>query len=195
MINYRYDITGFVLAGGKSSRMGRDKALIPLHGTSMIEYATRSLLPVCSTVAIIAGNDRYRELGYPVYADVVPDSGPLAGICTGLAVSDSPLNIFVCCDSPFVTPEFWSFLLDRTGGCDAVVPRSGDVLYPLTAVYKKSCLPVFRERLDTGKLKVREAIRCVRTNEIDMPRDFSSFDDKMLANFNTPLELGKFLKP
>lgn len=184
-------ITGFVLAGGKSSRMGRDKGTTLLNGKQMIEYAIDALKPVCTNLVILANQDYYGSLGYPVYKDLVKDCGPLAGICTGLSATKTQLNVFVTCDAPFVSSSLLLFLVGEIRYYDAVVPIYGNKIYPLTAVYKKSCLPVFKESLAQRKLKVKEAIGLMNTKKVELTTELPFFNHKTLTNINTPKELQK----
>jgi molybdopterin-guanine dinucleotide biosynthesis protein A len=179
------EITGLLLAGGASSRMGCDKALLHLNGKAMIEYSIDALKPVCTNIAIIANNEQYRKFGYPVYADLIQDKGPLAGICTGLTVSQTDLNIIMSCDSPFITDELLSFIVKQADGFDVAVPCFQGEVYPLTAVYKKVCLKTFEAQLKKNILSVKEALQQVKTKYVNMTFDLKFFTYKMLSNINT----------
>ncbi len=181
--------TGFVLAGGNSRRMGRDKGLILMDGEPMIQHSIQALKPLCKNIIILANTDNYSNIGYPVYKDHVKDSGPLAGICTGLSISKTDHNIFVSCDSPFVTTELISLLLKHSNNFDAVVPSYENKLFPLTAIYKRSCLNIFENRLKRRLLKVKEATKFVNTNIIELTSAIPFIDKKILTNINTPEEL------
>ena len=153
------NITGFVLAGGKSTRMGRDKGLIVLNNKRMVEFAIQALKPICRSIIILSNQEEYKALGYPVYPDTIKNKGPLAGICTGLSITETSWNVFTCCDSPFVTPTLFSFLLNESKGYEAVVPWYDGKVYPLTAAYHASCLKPFEKQVQNEKLKVKEAIQ------------------------------------
>lgn len=103
--------TGFVTAGGRSTRMGQDKALLQLGSRLMIEYVIEALRPVTSSLAIIANSEEYQRFGLPVYADTNTGIGPLEAIRTALANSPSPFVVLVGCDMPFLTAELFSLLL------------------------------------------------------------------------------------
>ncbi|MCB0429083.1 MAG: molybdenum cofactor guanylyltransferase [Flavobacteriales bacterium] len=184
-------ISGFVLAGGKSTRMGRDKAWIVVKGRPMIVHAISALEPICNTVAIVAQGEMYNSLGVPIYQDVVVGAGPLAGICTALAVSDTEVNVFTCCDSPFVVPDLLRLLLEQSEGFDAVVPRMKDAVYPLTAVYKRTCLPAFEACLMAGQLSVKKTIHSVHVKYVDVLDEDPFLEARVLMNINTPRELEK----
>jgi molybdopterin-guanine dinucleotide biosynthesis protein A len=106
------EATGFVTAGGRSTRMGRDKALLEIGSYAMIEYVIDALQPVTSNIAIIANSDEYKRFGFPVFADTNTGIGPLEAIRTALANSSTPLVVLAGCDMPFVTTELFSLLLN-----------------------------------------------------------------------------------
>src|SRR5208282_3143492 len=118
-------INGFVLAGGKSSRMGKDKALMRLEGRPLVLRAAEILSPFVRQITLLAPRDRYENLGLPVVADKWPDQGPLAAVCTGLLSSNTEWNIFLACDLPRVSRQFIQLLVGRIRAThsDAVVPR------------------------------------------------------------------------
>ena len=99
-------INGFVLAGGKSSRMGQDKALMRLEGKPLVLRAAEILRPFVREITLLAPAGRYENLGLPVVADKWPDQGPLAAVCTGLLSSHAEWNIFLACDLPLVSRQF-----------------------------------------------------------------------------------------
>src|SRR5437870_3479771 len=105
------DAMGFITAGGHSSRMGTDKSWLELGGRAMIQRVIAALAPATTSVAIIANNDEYRRLGFPVFADTHADVGPLEAIRTALSNSSMPRIVLVGCDLPFVSSELFKFLL------------------------------------------------------------------------------------
>ena len=119
-------IGGFVLAGGKSSRMGSDKASLEIAGVSLIARAVRLLESVTGNPTIIASTSRYRSLGAPIVADGWPGSGPLGGIATVFRVSKTPWNLIIACDLPYLTKAWLDFLIGRAlkSTAEAVVPLS-----------------------------------------------------------------------
>jgi molybdopterin-guanine dinucleotide biosynthesis protein A len=183
------EITGIVLAGGKSSRMGKDKGLINLNGEKMVNYSINTLKPICNNIIIISNNDDYDGLGYPVYKDIYKNQGPLAGIHTGLTNSETEKNIILSCDSPFVPTDLLKHLIDNSNEFDAVVPKYYNRLYPLTAVYNKACINVFENCIKEDKLKVKKAIELVNSNVIELSSNLDFVNDKMFTNINTLAEL------
>ena len=105
------EVTGIILAGGKSSRMGTDKGLLKLNGKSMVEYVIDALTEMCSRVLIVSNNIEYRRYGIDVVKDIYEDKGPLGGLYSGLMNSNSQVNICVSCDIPNVNADVFKFLL------------------------------------------------------------------------------------
>jgi molybdopterin-guanine dinucleotide biosynthesis protein A len=151
----RADATGFVVAGGKSRRMGRDKALLPWNGATLLDHAVARLGAVCASVRVLSGTERrYEDRGLSVETDVLPDAGPLGGIYTGLLGMGAGTGLFLGVDLPCVTVDLLRRLLDLSAGHDAVIPISARGPEPLCAVYRSTCLEPIRRRLAAGDLKV-----------------------------------------
>ena len=155
------DRAGFVLAGGRSSRMGRDKALLPFKGRTLVEHIAAAVSLVTGDVSLVAGPGRYHNLGYPVVADVFPACGPLSGIHAALTASRAEWNLIVACDMPEVTAEFLELLLVRaeSGDADAVLPSgvSGRP-EPLCAAYRRRSVEPIASALTQGIRKVTDAL-------------------------------------
>jgi molybdopterin-guanine dinucleotide biosynthesis protein A len=135
--------------------MGTDKAWLELGGRAMIEHVIAALVPVTSSVAIIANDPRYARLGFHVFADTNAGVGPLEAIRTALVNSTSPRVVLVGCDLPFVTSELFSFMLDLKGEQHVVVPLSRDgLIEPLCAVYSTEALALVTELIARGERKV-----------------------------------------
>ncbi len=178
---------GFLLAGGRSSRMGADKALLDFHGRSLLERVAGELAAVCSPVTIVGGT---RGLpGVDFISDDVEGIGPAGGILTALRRS-SGWNVIVAVDMPSVTRDLFAEVLRvaESTSCDCVVPRSREGhLHPLCAAYHVRCLPVWEEAVAAGVRKVREIILRVRVAEVHPG------SEDLLRNVNTPAEWQDFL--
>ena len=135
--------------------MGADKAWLELGGRAMIEHVIAALVPVTTSVAIIANSPEYSQLGFPVLADLQAGIGPLEAIRTALASADTSRILLVGCDLPFVTSDLFRLLLSISGNHQAVVPIGVDgKLEPLCAVYCRESLPVVTELIGQGKRKI-----------------------------------------
>src|SRR5262249_13800243 len=125
--NQSMEVMGFVTAGGRSSRMGRDKAWLELAGRPMIAHVLDALRPVVTDMAVIANRDEYAVLGVQVVADSNHGIGPIEAVRTSLAASRCDRVILAGCDLPFVTPELFSYLLGQAGRCQGgVAPGPGE---------------------------------------------------------------------
>ncbi len=153
---------GFVLAGGESSRLGRDKAFLRLGAATLIEHVAAEVKSAAGSAVILGSPERYGHLGYPCVADFHAGRGPLGGMETALTMTDAAWNLVVACDMPAVTAAFLAGLLKAAEASDGdcLVPVSPDGrMQPLCAVYHRDCLPRLREALAEGRYTVREAIR------------------------------------
>ena len=185
-----------ILAGGKSIRMGQDKALIEVDGVPII-LRVFAVLDRLFRETIIVANEKepYAELNIPVYSDLVPGQGALGGLYTGLVYSTFPYSFCVACDMPFLNRALIEYLLTRIDQYDAVVPRTSDGLQPLHAIYSKQCLEPIRHLLDLEKTKIMDFYPLIRLQIVD-EKDFLTLDPerKSFTNVNTPEELQRLQK-
>lgn len=154
-------VAGFVLVGGRSSRMGRDKALMPCGESTLVEHVARLLDRVCGSVVLVGCPERYRALPFRTIPDLLPDQGPLGGIEAALSVSGCEWRLIVACDMPSITLELLELLVDATrqSAADSIVPVSPDGrLQPLCAVYHRRCLGAISGLLSRGVRRMGEAI-------------------------------------
>ena len=186
-------VAGFVTAGGRSSRMGRDKAWLPVGGRPMIERAIDALRAVSESVSIIANGDEYLRLGLPVIKDSNPGIGPIEAIRTALANSQTPSAVLLGCDLPFVSAELLSFIVglsDPKDGYEAVVPVGKDSrLEPLCAVYSTSALASVEGMVERGDRKVSLLFERVRTRFVPFEEiEHLAGSALFFENINTPQE-------
>jgi molybdopterin-guanine dinucleotide biosynthesis protein A len=182
---------GFVVAGGQSERMGRDKALLPWHGTTLLDHALRRLGDVCGETRILSGpEDRYREHGQTL-VDVVAGAGPLGGV--GAALGRLPaggVGLFLAVDLPHVPSALLSRLVSLAPGFDAVAPMTGKGPEPLCAVYGRGCLGPILRRLDEGERKMTCFWPDVRVRLVG-EAELAVFGEpaRLFWNINTPEDL------
>lgn len=189
------DVSGFVTAGGKSSRMKQDKAWLDLGGRTMIERVIDAVKPVASTVSIIANDDRYSELGFPVFPDANAGIGPLEAIRTALANSVSSTVLLAGCDMPFVSAELFNYLIGAAGGFQAVVPVGKDGrIQPLSAIYSTEALVSVSQLIERRELKVSRLFDLVPTRFVAY-KEISGLPraDLFFQNINTPEEYAQAL--
>jgi molybdopterin-guanine dinucleotide biosynthesis protein A len=187
-------VTGVIQAGGRSTRMGGEpKALLPLGGRRIIERVVDVLGGVLDDLLVVTNTpDRYAFLGLPMVADAFVDGGALGGIYTGLRAAGDEAVFTVACDMPFLHPAIVRMVVDRAGEGDVVIPRVGDQLETMHAVYGKACLDPMEARLRAGRLKIVEFFPDVRVVEIDVtPMARHRAPEVAFMNVNTPAELAR----
>lgn len=153
----------FVLAGGRSSRMGRDKALLPIHGRPLVVVALDKLRALSLSPAApprIAGTRADLARYAPIVEDIHPGWGPMSGIEAALSATRHPLNIFLPVDLPLLPAEFldWMLLRASTTGALATYPRVNGLAQPLCAIYHRDLLPPIMRVLETGERKVTSVL-------------------------------------
>jgi len=166
-------VTSIVLAGGKSSRLGRDKALEKIGGEYLIERVIGSLSQLGDDIIVVtAAPNQLSKLNVEKVLDTYPRTGAKVGLCTGLNASLSFYSLVVACDMPFLNINLLRHLLDSASGFDAVIPKIGDKIEPLHAVYSKNCIPILEEQIGKDRLKISDLfseinVRYVEAGEIE----------------------------
>lgn len=182
-------VTGVILAGGTSSRMGSNKALLPRNGLRFIEWIYRTLAELFDEVIIVTNNpEQYTFIPCRKVPDLYPGKGVLAGIHSGLTHSRNGAILVVACDMPYLNPQLIRHLCSLSSEADLVIPSTEKGFEPLHAIYRKECLPALEEilRCDVIRrvvaLMSRVSVRELLSEEIAVfDPDFSSF-----INVNTP---------
>ena len=185
------DLCAVILAGGKSRRMGSNKALVTVDGRSLIRIVIDRVLPLTRRILVSADEeDAYRFLGFPVVPDRYRDHGPLAGVHAAMHHEEATLYLVLACDLPSVPTRLLENLVRLAEGYDAAIPRSeGGLAHPLCAVYRRSCLPRIEEALERGARKVIATFLDGPLRIRWVPHGDGPFDDSDLANINTPGDL------
>ncbi|MEN8257243.1 MAG: molybdenum cofactor guanylyltransferase [Thermodesulfobacteriota bacterium] len=162
------DTAGVLLAGGKSSRFGSNKALAALQDKPLISHAAELLDCLFEETLLVTNSPAdYAFLGWPMTGDIFPGAGPLAGIHAALKKVASPQIFVVGCDMPLVQENLVRLLCTNAGEWDAVVPQLSNGLEPLCAVYRKTCLPIIDRNLEMGNRKLHALFDQVRTRKIN----------------------------
>jgi molybdopterin-guanine dinucleotide biosynthesis protein A len=149
------DVTAFVLAGGQSSRMGREKAMLELGGRTLLERALELALTVAAEAMVVGSRGEFERYGR-VLEDVYPEQGPLGGIHAALWASPTDLNLILAVDTPFLEARFLEFLVAqaRESGAVVTLPRTADGFHPLAAVYRRAFREVAEQALAEGRNKI-----------------------------------------
>jgi molybdopterin-guanine dinucleotide biosynthesis protein A len=176
-------ITGVIMAGGKSSRMGTDKGLLLYQGKPLAQYSIDILRPFCSEMLISTHNPEYSQFGLPLVQDVVPGCGPMGGIYSAFMITKAEYLLVLACDMPFVSNQTLEKLLENRFKFDCIVPVVDDKMEPLCAIYSSSLLPNVESRINAGNLMLRGLI-------MESNHRLVNFDDHVLdfRNINTPEE-------
>lgn len=206
-----FPVTGVILAGGQSRRMGANKALMQLGDNSLIGHVIRRMRRVVDELLLITNSPaEYTHLRVPMHGDIIPDTGALGGIYTGLTHASQNTMLCVACDSPFLNPNLLAYLASVLGEYDAVMPytyssrqtpfcRNKDTgvthpsdnsqitLQTLCAAYSKRCLPIIESMLRDSELRVHALQERAHIKRIS-PEVWQAFDPKGMSffNINTP---------
>lgn len=186
---------GYVLAGGRSSRFGRNKAFEDVDGKPMVLHVADRIRSVVDSVALVGPAITYGDLGLRVVEDSVEGFGPVAGILAAVEDSAAPRILVVACDLPNIRPPFLEMLFRRaeSSSVDAVIPLASDGReQPLCAVYDKSMIEPLRQAVEGGTAKVTAAIRGANVAYL-LPPEYAALDPsgEMLLNVNRPGDLLK----
>lgn len=187
------DLTVAIMAGGKSSRMGTNKSFVSIAGKPMIEHVLAVANRLSQEIILITNEAApYAYLGLPMYADLYPDHGPLAGIYTAVTQAKNTYSLVVATDMPWLNLELLHYMIGLKESADVIVPRWQKFPEPLHAIYSKAALPAIRHQLDQGELKITRFFGQVRVRFIEK-EEIERFDKdgRSFSNINTPGELKK----
>lgn len=176
-------VHGFVLAGGRSSRMGQNKALLRLNDRTLLQAVAQSVAEACGGATIIGSPDLYGGLGFETVPDLQPGNGPLGGIEAALALERADWNVVVACDMPNLTADLLGRLVaaaqDTAADCVVAVSPDGR-REPLCAVYRRSCLPAVRRALGLGVRRISGVLEELQVVHYQLE------NEKEVVNLNTP---------
>jgi len=180
--------TSIVLAGGRGSRLGREKCAESVAGRSLIERVIERLGPISAEILVVI-SQRQSKASFASYkgartvVDLHHGGGPLAGIYSGLAHSHSFGNVIVGCDMPFLNRELLRYMIGLVPDFDVVMPKTGDYIEPLHAVYTKECLPAVKGLVEEGHRKIGDLLGLVRVRYVEQG-EIESFDPEHMSFFN-----------
>lgn len=185
-------VKGYVLAGGGSTRFGRDKALVEMEGAPMLLRMRALLSSVSTDVHVISASHKYAAIGVTGIPDRWEGQGPLAGIVTALLITEetsaADWNLIIGCDMPFLTREWLSYLAERAlvSNAEVVAPESVQGLEPLCACWRTSAAAKLQDAFDSGTRKITQAMKQLQLEIVDEP-DWKRFDSggRLFWNMNT----------
>lgn len=183
-------MTAIILVGGKSRRMGFNKAFLKYGNTTFIEHQIKRLSKIFNEI-ILSTNDAgiYAHLNLPIVSDVIPEKGPLSGICAGLVRATSSHAFVIACDMPFIQEKVIMYLKEQIDSYDVVVPKTSRGLEPLHAFYSKNCIQPMYRCLNEGRLRIIDFFPEVKVRIVD-EQEFKELNQpaQSLINLNTPEE-------
>lgn len=191
----RMSLTLAILAGGRSSRMGTDKAWVTVQGRPLITHILEQLRPACAETIIITNRpEAYAGLELPLFGDVWPEVGALGGLYSALHYATQPHVVCVACDMPYIVPALFDYLLSLRHTADVVLPRVAGEAEPFRAIYHRAqCLPAIHTALTNQQRRLISFLPHVQVREVP-DAEWQRFDPAgvSFANLNTPEELARF---
>ncbi|MDD4875820.1 MAG: molybdenum cofactor guanylyltransferase [Dehalococcoidales bacterium] len=180
--------SGIVLSGGKSLRFGSDKSMLTIGNKSFLERVVSVINILCDEIIVVAlPSADLSELSQnpkiKIKSDIYPDKGPLAGIHTGLSAAISDYSIVVACDMPFLQQDLLHYMISISAEYDVVIPRTGNLIEPLHAVYNKRCLDIIEGLLNMGIRKISDLLPLVKVRYVD-EKEIDKYDPQRISFFN-----------
>jgi len=184
-------MTGIILSGGKSLRMGENKAFIQVEGIPIIKKIHNLFRELFQEIIIVTNQkELFSDFNSRIFSDLIPDRGVLGGLYTGVFFSTFSYSFCVACDMPFIKKAVVQYLIEKTEGYDVIVPKTSDGLQPLHAIYSKNCLNAITKVMEKGNYKILDFYEMVKIKIVEED-DFISLDPfrESFINVNTPEEL------
>ena len=178
------DVTGIILAGGKSSRFGSDKALFEFNGKKLVEYSIEKLSPICNRLLLSTNQpEKYAFTGLKTVTDIYPDCGPVGGIHACLLHSGTEHNLVIGCDLPWLETSIFQFLLQKSFGYQVVMPSHKGFRETMASYFHKSCADTLEQALMEKRYKIFDAIASLKTFNPDIVNE-SFYSEKLFSNIN-----------
>lgn len=180
-------LTGAILAGGRSSRIGYNKALLRIGGKTIIERVLNPLKEVTDPFLIVTNSpEEYTFLNVPMTPDILPGKGAFGGLYTALLFSNTPHTLVVACDMPFLNSNVLRYMEQLKTGYDIVTPKHGTTYEPLCAIYAKTCIPTIENMLEEGQLQIFKLFPRVKTRYVEEEEiKIYNLDGMLFFNVNT----------
>lgn len=185
------DVSAIVLVGGRSRRLGTDKAMLRLDGITNVERLVRTLRALTSHVVLVGGQERFGGIDARWIPDRIAGAGPLGGIISGLDAISTEWCFVLACDTPLVSAELLKRLYDaRSGACDAVVPRHAERIEPLVGLYARRASRSLSRALESGERTLHRVLERMSVNAVEESalREVDAELDSFV-NLNTPVDV------
>lgn len=186
-------IDAYILAGGKSSRMGTDKGLLLFKGKTMIENIMNILTQAFERIIIVSNNIEYEKLGLKVIHDEIKDIGPAGGIHAALNDANTRKIFIMSCDMPFVTIDSILYMIENSTGTQITLPVYRGKIQPLFGVYSKNCLPVWKQLIEQEITKLQEMVTHFDLSKINVDHQ-KFFNEIVLMNVNDKNDFSKAIQ-
>lgn len=174
------NIQGVILAGGKSSRMGTNKAMLPLHNKKVIEHIIKQMECITKDIIIITNEPAlYKHYDFPLYTDRYENKGPLAGLETALYHMTGDIAFVTPCDTPFIHHSVYEYLLNNLEQHDAIVPKYDEQLHPLSGIYRRSVHPFIERRIQDEELRMTSFYEDI---DVYIQKDFNALEESITRN-------------
>lgn len=180
-------MTGIILAGGKNTRIGTNKAFIKINKKTIIEIILAVFYDLFKEVIIVTNCFKeYQHLGVKLVKDIIPDKNSLGGLYSGLLHAAGDYSFVAACDMPFIKRSLISYMMQARYGYDAIIPEYNGTLQPLCAVYSKTCINPIKEALSQNNLKIIDIVRHMQVKRIT-EAEINNFDlyGHSFININT----------
>ena len=182
------NISGIILAGGNSSRMGTDKGFVIYKNKAFVQHIIDALQPLVDEIIIVSNNSDYDVFGLKRVSDLIENAGPVAGVYTGLQYSKTENNLVISCDVPLINSETLSLLIEGLDdNADVVQLESNGKSMPLIAMYKKQSKAIFNSLLKDGERRLRVALKHLKVKTIVLHKN----QERFTSNINTPKNLNE----
>jgi molybdopterin-guanine dinucleotide biosynthesis protein A len=188
-------ITGLILCGGKSSRMGRPKAFLPYAGTTFIEHQIELARQTFEDFFLVTNDpDAFSHFGVTIVEDVISGQGPLGGILSGLLACRTPQVFVVACDMPLVDGELIRKIHSESVDCDACLLAHDHRVEPLFGIYARSCIKPIESFIASGRLKMQDLLCEISLKTVNVP-EREGRDDRLPTyfNVNSPQDYSRLL--
>ena len=183
-------INFYLLAGGKSSRMGADKGLLKIKEKCMIEFAIEQIKPIANNIYIVTNNEAYIKFDCEIITDEIENIGPAGGIYTALKHSNTEHNFILSCDMPFITTQAIAYMISESADFDITLPVFDQRTEPLFAVYAKNITVKWLQLLHQENYKLQNIVNHFKVKKINVA-SHPLFSKKLFMNINTPEDLEK----
>lgn len=193
MANKINHIDAYILAGGKSSRMGKDKGFLNFNDKPLVQTIVEQLQPVVNKIIIVSNNPDYEKFGLNVIPDLIKYTGPAGGIHAALTNAKSEQIFIVSCDMPFITTPAAAYMMKHAAHSQITLPLYHGKIQPLFGVYSRQCLAKWKQLIEQGIIKLQEMVTHFDLLKIDIENN-KLFNDLLFTNINDINDYNKALK-